>query len=57
MNVVAIFERQGYRVWTSRTLNQEHIVNETIALVALGGCESRSKTSTRPVRSICDSPA
>jgi|GEM_PF-3048614 len=42
---------QGYRVWTSRMLNQEHIVNETIALVAFGGCESRSKTSLRPVRS------
>ncbi len=48
--------KQGNRVWTSRMLNQEHIANETIALVAFGGCESRSKTSTRPVRSICDSP-
>jgi hypothetical protein len=38
-------------------LNQEHIVNETIVLVAFGGYESRSKTSMRPVRSICDSPA
>ncbi len=28
---------QGYRVWTSRMLNQEHIVSETIALVAFGG--------------------
>ncbi len=48
---------QGYRVWTSLMLNQEHIVNETIALVAFGGYESRSKTSMRPVRFICDSPA
>jgi hypothetical protein len=37
-------------------LNQEHITNETITLVAFGGSESRSKISSRPVRSICDSP-